>query len=107
MRLEVPLGDVCWCLISAGDWLFCGLGDGTIKAEAREAVAVWSVSGCFHFVVAICSHQILFFGAGLHEVGSADSSDRPQEAGVLLLGRQRHGEESWGVRSKGFGGSIF
>ena len=27
----MPLGDVCWCLISAGDWLFCGLGSGNIK----------------------------------------------------------------------------
>ncbi|CAE8676941.1 unnamed protein product, partial [Polarella glacialis] len=30
-ELEVPLGDVCWCLISAGDWLLCGMGDGSIK----------------------------------------------------------------------------
>eukprot|EP00931_Biecheleriopsis_adriatica_P118602 TRINITY_DN93964_c0_g1_i1.p1 TRINITY_DN93964_c0_g1~~TRINITY_DN93964_c0_g1_i1.p1 ORF type:complete len:386 (+),score=95.00 TRINITY_DN93964_c0_g1_i1:28-1185(+) len=35
-ELEVPLGEVCWCLISAGEWLFCGLGDGTIKGFMKS-----------------------------------------------------------------------
>lgn len=33
--LEVPLGEVCWCLISAGEWIFCGLGDGKIKSFSK------------------------------------------------------------------------
>lgn len=34
--LEVPLGDVCWCLVSAGEWLFCGLGDGRIRGFSKS-----------------------------------------------------------------------
>jgi len=33
--LEVPLGDVCWCMVYAGEWLFCGLGEGTIRGYAK------------------------------------------------------------------------
>lgn len=29
--VEVPLGELCWSMVMAGDWIFCGLGDGTIK----------------------------------------------------------------------------
>lgn len=34
-EIEVPLGDIAWCLISAGEWLFCGLGSGVIKGFSK------------------------------------------------------------------------
>eukprot|EP00438_Fugacium_kawagutii_P027375 Skav211471 [mRNA] locus=scaffold1118:57574:78397:- [translate_table: standard] len=50
-ELEVPLGDVCWCLISAGDWLFCGLGDGLmthqhvlLSGASDGAVRCWQMN---------------------------------------------------------------
>lgn len=33
--LEVPLGDLCWSMVMAGEWIFCGLGDGTIKGFSK------------------------------------------------------------------------
>eukprot|EP00928_Gymnodinium_smaydae_P064970 TRINITY_DN48189_c0_g1_i1.p2 TRINITY_DN48189_c0_g1~~TRINITY_DN48189_c0_g1_i1.p2 ORF type:complete len:390 (+),score=79.58 TRINITY_DN48189_c0_g1_i1:67-1236(+) len=30
-QLEVPLGEQCLCMLSVGDWLFCGMGNGAIK----------------------------------------------------------------------------
>lgn len=33
--IEVPLGDTCWSLLSAGEWIFCGLGDGSIKGFSK------------------------------------------------------------------------
>lgn len=35
-EVEVPLGDVCWSMMSVGEWLFCGLGDGTIRGFAKS-----------------------------------------------------------------------
>lgn len=32
---EVPLGDLCWSMVMAGEWIFCGLGDGTIKGYSK------------------------------------------------------------------------
>jgi WD40 repeat protein len=34
--LEVDLGDLCWCMVMAGEWIFCGLGDGTIKGYSKS-----------------------------------------------------------------------
>jgi len=34
--LEVPLGDICWCMVMVGEWIFCGLGDGTIKGFSKS-----------------------------------------------------------------------
>ncbi|CAJ1427157.1 unnamed protein product [Effrenium voratum] len=62
-ELEVPLGEVCWCLISAGDWLFCGLGDGNIKGfmkNGQEAV----LRGHAKRVSSLITHQhVLLSGA--------------------------------------------
>lgn len=33
--LEVNLGDLCWSMVMAGEWIFCGLGDGTIKGYSK------------------------------------------------------------------------
>lgn len=34
--LEVNLGDLCWSMVMAGEWIFCGLGDGTIKGFSKS-----------------------------------------------------------------------
>jgi len=34
--LEVPLGDLCWSMVMVGEWIFCGLGDGTIKGFSKS-----------------------------------------------------------------------
>eukprot|EP00929_Paragymnodinium_shiwhaense_P119683 TRINITY_DN91572_c0_g1_i1.p1 TRINITY_DN91572_c0_g1~~TRINITY_DN91572_c0_g1_i1.p1 ORF type:complete len:387 (+),score=50.31 TRINITY_DN91572_c0_g1_i1:91-1251(+) len=34
--VDVELGDTCWCMIYVGEWLFCGLGSGTIKGFAKS-----------------------------------------------------------------------
>jgi len=33
--LKVELGDICWSMVMAGEWIFCGLGDGTIKGFSK------------------------------------------------------------------------
>jgi len=33
--IEVPLGEIPWCLISAGEWIFCGLGNGKIRGYSK------------------------------------------------------------------------
>lgn len=62
-ELEVPLGDVCWCLISAGDWLFCGLGDGTIKGFMKSGQQT-VLNGHTKRVSCLMTHQhVLLSGA--------------------------------------------
>ncbi|CAE8640564.1 unnamed protein product, partial [Polarella glacialis] len=34
--LEVPLGGECWSLLHVGDWIFCGLADGRIRAFSKS-----------------------------------------------------------------------
>jgi WD40 repeat protein len=34
--LEVPLGDLCWSMVMVGEWIFCGLADGTIKGFSKS-----------------------------------------------------------------------
>ncbi|CAK9094260.1 unnamed protein product [Durusdinium trenchii] len=61
--LEVPLGEVCWCLISAGDWLFCGLGDGNIKGFMKSGQQT-VLSGHQKRVSCLMTHQhVLLSGA--------------------------------------------
>jgi len=63
VELEVPLGDVCWCLISAGDWLFCGLGDGTIKGFMKSGTETM-LQGHTKRVGCLLQHQhVLLSGA--------------------------------------------
>lgn len=33
--IDVVLGETCWCLLHVGEWIFCGLGDGTIKGYSK------------------------------------------------------------------------
>ncbi|CAK9064701.1 unnamed protein product [Durusdinium trenchii] len=62
-ELEVPLGEVCWCLISAGDWLFCGLGDGNIKGFMKSGQQT-VLSGHQKRVSCLMTHQhVLLSGA--------------------------------------------
>lgn len=62
-ELEVPLGDVCWCLTSAGDWLFCGLGDGSIKGY-QKAGQETILKGHSKRVSCLLAHQhVLLSGA--------------------------------------------
>ncbi|CAE7498187.1 ZFWD3 [Symbiodinium necroappetens] len=63
VELEVPLGDVCWCLISAGDWLFCGLGDGSIKGFMKSGTET-VLKGHTKRVACLMTHQhVLLSGA--------------------------------------------
>ena len=78
VELEVPLGDVCWCLISAGDWLFCGLGDGSIKAAGCHIKKIMS-----HEDGPNQSQQHLRPCAGLHEIWHGDDTQGPHEASGL------------------------
>eukprot|EP00913_Durusdinium_trenchii_P003040 g2810.t2 len=59
-ELEVPLGEVCWCLISAGDWLFCGLGDGNIKGFMKSGQQT-VLSGHQKRVSCLMTHQHVLF----------------------------------------------
>jgi hypothetical protein len=35
LDINVPLGDLCWSMVMVGEWIFCGLGDGTIKGFSK------------------------------------------------------------------------
>ncbi|CAK0857497.1 unnamed protein product, partial [Prorocentrum cordatum] len=37
-ELQVPLGGPCWCMLHEGDWLFCGLESGRVRAFSRQGV---------------------------------------------------------------------
>lgn len=68
-ELEVPLGEVCWCLISAGEWLFCGLGDGTIKGFMKSGQDT-VMKGHTKRVGALLQHQhVLLSGSADGTVG--------------------------------------
>jgi len=63
-ELEVKLGDVCWCLISAGEWLFCGLGDGSIKAFAKSGKEAL-LKGHTKRVACLLTHLHVLLSGGL------------------------------------------
>lgn len=61
--LEVPLGDVCWCLIAAGEWIFCGLGDGSIRCFAKSGRDL-TLRGHTKRVACLLTHQhVMLSGA--------------------------------------------
>jgi len=34
--LEVPLGESCWTMLHVGEWIFCGLSEGTIQGFSKS-----------------------------------------------------------------------
>mmetsp|Transcript_93492 Transcript_93492/g.166340 ORF Transcript_93492/g.166340 Transcript_93492/m.166340 type:complete len:386 (-) Transcript_93492:55-1212(-) len=62
-ELEVPLGEVCWCLISAGEWLFCGLGDGSIKGFMKTGQEAM-LKGHTKRVSCLLTHQHVLLSGG-------------------------------------------
>eukprot|EP00747_Dinoflagellata_sp_TGD_P167827 gnl/TRDRNA2_/TRDRNA2_193013_c0_seq1.p1 gnl/TRDRNA2_/TRDRNA2_193013_c0~~gnl/TRDRNA2_/TRDRNA2_193013_c0_seq1.p1 ORF type:complete len:445 (+),score=74.23 gnl/TRDRNA2_/TRDRNA2_193013_c0_seq1:106-1335(+) len=35
-EIEIPLGEQCWSMLYVGEWLFCGLGDGSIRGYKKD-----------------------------------------------------------------------
>lgn len=70
--LEVPLGEIAWCLISAGEWLFCGLGNGAIRAYSKSGgdLTLHGSSGHTKRVACLLAHQHVLLS------GSADATVR-------------------------------
>jgi len=61
--LEVPLGEVAWCLTGVGEWLFCGLGKGDIKAYSKSG-SKDTLEGHTKRVTCLLQHQhVLLSGA--------------------------------------------
>lgn len=67
--LEVPLGEVAWCLISVGEWLFCGLGTGEIRGFSK-AGAQAKMEGHKKKVTCLLMHQHVLLS------GSSDGTVR-------------------------------
>lgn len=61
--LEVPLGEVCWCLISAGDWIFCGLGSGAIRAYSKAGLER-NLEGHTKKVMCLLTHEHVLLSSG-------------------------------------------
>jgi len=62
--LEVPLGAACWCLLSAGEWLLCGLADGAIRAYSKSGREA-TLAGHTKRVNCLLLHEsVLLSGAG-------------------------------------------
>lgn len=54
--IEVPLNEIAWCLISIGEWLFCGLATGEIRGFSK-AGAQCKLEGHQKRVTALLVHQ--------------------------------------------------
>lgn len=61
--LEVPLGQVCWCLHSAGEWIFCGLQTGAIRAFSK-AGAERTLEGHTKKVTCLLTHEHVLLSGG-------------------------------------------
>lgn len=62
--LELSLGETCYCLLSAGDWLICGLGDGNLRAYHKTGQDV-TLSGHTKRVLCLLTHQHVLLSAGM------------------------------------------
>lgn len=62
--LEVSLGETCWCLLSVGEWLLCGLGNGQVRGYSKSGLER-SMTGHTKRVNCLLMHQhVLLSGAG-------------------------------------------
>lgn len=66
---EVPLGGQCWCMVAAGEWVFCGLSDGRIRAFSKAGQDL-QLSGHTQGVSAMLPHQSVLLS------GSAEGAVR-------------------------------
>jgi len=68
-QLQVLLGDACWCMAQAGEWIFCGLSNGNIRTFHQQGRDI-TLSGHSEGVSALLLHQEILIS------GSADGSVR-------------------------------
>jgi len=61
--IEVPLGEIAWCLISAGEWIFCGLGNGNIRAYSKTGREL-NLEGHTKRVACLLTHQHVLLSGG-------------------------------------------
>lgn len=61
--LEVPLGEVCWSLVMAGEWIFCGLGDGRIRSYSKAGGEA-TLTGHGKRVSCLLVHQHVLLSGG-------------------------------------------
>merc|ERR1719265_2647001 len=73
LELEIPLPDTCWSMLYYGVWLFCGLGDGRIRAFSKDGRDV-TLTGHSKRVGVLLVHQDILLS------GSSDGSIRCWQA---------------------------
>lgn len=61
--IEVPLGEVAWCLHNAGEWIFCGLGNGRIRAYSKAGREL-NLEGHTKRVSCLLTHQHVLLSGG-------------------------------------------
>jgi len=56
VELQVDLGDACWCMVHASEWVFCGLSNGQIRAFHKQGRDL-TLAGHDQGVSAMLVHQ--------------------------------------------------
>mmetsp|Transcript_78616 Transcript_78616/g.163401 ORF Transcript_78616/g.163401 Transcript_78616/m.163401 type:complete len:383 (-) Transcript_78616:121-1269(-) len=67
--VEVPLGEIAWCLLSVGEWIFSGLADGRIRGYSKSGREI-NLEGHTKKVTTLLLHEQVLVS------GSADNTLR-------------------------------
>lgn len=64
-EVEIPVPDTCWCLHSAGEWLFAGLGNGKIVGWSKSGASTTLSESCHKKrVSALLTHEHVLMSGG-------------------------------------------
>jgi len=60
--LEVPLGESCWTMLYVGEWIFCGLSEGTIQGYSKSGQQTTLKAHTKRVTSLLVHHSVLISG---------------------------------------------